>query len=730
VKFIFAQPTSFIDNYKIVWHTTSSDSWGSMPIGNGDIGANVWATPSGELILLLSKTDSWSGNGQLLKLGRVRIKLPSIKDFKQTLELIDGIIKIQTKDLNVNVWIDANYPAINVELNGKEKFNTSVEYESWRINDPNVTNVESGSAFRIVDEGLYWEKRESRIRTHPTLIAEPDSIFENQKNRIVFFHRNNHSIWPDNLRLQGLKIVSENDPLFYRTFGAIIQGKGLINKKRDQLISKSKSKSFVITITPLTSIAPKLQGWVNAVNDLSVNYSRIQLPAARSHHKLWWKNFWERSWINVKSDSVLNYGYALQRWMNACAGRGNSPIKFNGSIFNVDLVHPISNKVGLDADYRLWGGCYWWQNTRLIYWSMLASGDYDLIQPLFKMYMDALPIRKEATKKYYHHEGAFFPETMHFWGTYNGNNYGWNRDNKPDGLADNRYIRRYWQGGIEMVALMLQYYQQTNEKEFCNEKLLPFASEILMFFNQHWPLKDGKILFYPSQSLETWWDATNPLPEIAGLRFVLPVLIEISNNTEQKTLWEKMLLDLPEIPIGKEKEKQFLLPAEKFEDKNNLENPELYALFPYNLYGVGHSNYDLALETWKRRKIKGTGGWQQDAIQAAILGLSDEAHKMVGENFRNKANGFRFPTFWGPNFDWVPDQDNGAVAMIALQKMLVQSVGDSIYLLPAWPRNRDVSFKLQTFDNTSIECKYTNGKFERLAVMPESRKKNIVIPKK
>jgi hypothetical protein len=40
-----------------------------MPLGNGNIGANVWVNPAGELYLLISKTDAWNENGQLLKIG-------------------------------------------------------------------------------------------------------------------------------------------------------------------------------------------------------------------------------------------------------------------------------------------------------------------------------------------------------------------------------------------------------------------------------------------------------------------------------------------------------------------------------------------------------------------------------------------------------------------------------------------------------------------------------------
>jgi hypothetical protein len=77
----------------------------------------------------------------------------------------------------------------------------------------------------------------------------------------------------------------------------------------------------------------------------------------------------------------VTQGYILQRYMNACGGRGNAPIKFNGSIFTVDTYGRNGDYKNLNADFRLWGGCYWWQNTRLPYWSLLNAGDFDLDEP-------------------------------------------------------------------------------------------------------------------------------------------------------------------------------------------------------------------------------------------------------------------------------------------------------------------------------------------------------------
>ncbi|HOY57489.1 MAG TPA: hypothetical protein PK640_05035 [Verrucomicrobiota bacterium] len=72
---------------------------------------------------------------------------------------------------------------------------------------------------------------------------------------------------------------------------------------------------------------------------------------------------------------IVTRGYTLQRFLQACAGHGALPIKFNGSLFTVEVPGQF------EPDYRQWGGCYWFQNTRLPYWPMLASGDFDLVQP-------------------------------------------------------------------------------------------------------------------------------------------------------------------------------------------------------------------------------------------------------------------------------------------------------------------------------------------------------------
>jgi hypothetical protein len=117
-----------------------------------------------------------------------------------------------------------------------------------------------------------------------------------------------------------------------------------------------------------------------------------------------------------------------------------------------------------------------------------------------------------------------------------------------------------------------------------------------------------------------------------------------------------------------------------------------------------------------------------------MLGLTQEAKDYVIANATDRSPVGRpvveprFPAFWGPNFDWTPDQNHGSVTLIALQRMLMLCDGDAIRLLPAWPEDWDVKFKLHAAQQTTIECVYRNGKVEKLSITPESRRKDVVLP--
>jgi hypothetical protein len=716
---------TFARNYDVAWDAPSRDSSGSMPLGNGDIGLNLWVEEGGDLLFYISKTDAWSSDTRLLKVGRVRVNLtpnPFQKGlpFRQTLRLNEGEAEIEAgakaNPVRLLVWVDANAPLIRLEAAGKRAFRMEARLELWRTTPRRLEGAEAASAYGL-DGGP------------DPIVATADTIVPDAK-QVVWFHRNETSPWPAILKRQGLEslIGRLQDPLLHRTFGGALVGTGLQKIAPDTLRSAAPGKRFVLTIPILCRQTATAQVWHKELQDEVLKAAKTPVEAARAAHRKWWSEFWSRSYIHASGTpeaEAVSRGYALQRFVTACAGRGGSPVKFNGSIFTVDAREP---KEQFDADYRRWGGPYWFQNTRLVYWPMLASGDYEMMEPLFAMYRDALGLAKARTRIYFNHDGAFFPETMHFWGTYADSNYGWKRDGKPVSYVENTYIRNYFTGALELVAMMLDWCDYTGDRRFLTRTAIPFANEILTFYDQHYKRDgQGRIELKPSQSLETWQDAVNPLPDIAGLQYVLDRLIAMPGG--QNMMWIRMRSELPELPMATEKDRKYLLPAGQILGPiRNSENPELYAVFPFRLLVLGTRDCAIARETFERRRFKRSMGWTQDAIQAAWLGLTDTAAEYVVHNFTTPHKGSRFPAFWGPNFDWVPDQDHGNVAMLALQSMLVQASGKRIAVLPAWPKKWNVQFKLRAPAQTTVEGVYRDGKLESLKVTPEERRDDVRMP--
>jgi len=734
-----------IEKYNVTWESPSKDHRGSMPIGNGDIGLNMWVENNGDICFYIGKTDSWGDNGRLLKVGKVRVTCePPIvfqdSDFEQKLDLYTGTIQIHYngniggKKVNfiLKLWVDANYPVVHLTQESSIPVKLNAKIELWRTAPSPLSELEVSDLL---------EDRTKPGRLHEPVIVEPDSLIHTTKNYIGWFHHNHKSVGFElTNRLQGLSEYLTEDPILHRTFGAVITGSAA-KRVSETSLETSLSKTGQLNVYVLTKHPSQPSEWQMAIENMVNEVEAIPSSEKQTAHKKWWAEFWSRSWIDathvdssgldLESDAfIVSRAYALQRFIDTSAGRGNYPIKFNGSIFTV----PTEGTPG-DADYRRWGPGYWWQNTRLPYLSMCTAGDYDLMQPLFKMYADEIyKLCKYRTNKYFGIEGAYFPECMYFWGSTFTATYGWTPyEQRSDKLQESGWHKWEWVAGPELVFMMLDYFDHTQDQAFLKEKIIPIANDIMKFFDNYYETNEnGQLVMFPAMACETWWDCTNPMPELAGVHGITRRLLALPNNLtnrQDRDFWKTIHAKLPDIPLRETPSGKALAPAARFEDKKNVENPELYAVFPFRLFGVGNPHLEWGKNALEHRWDKGDFGWRQDDIFMAYLGLTTPAQKYLVARAKNYDKASRFPAFWGPNYDWTPDQDHGGVLMKAFQSMLMQvdPYSKQIYLLPAWPKEWNVEFKLHAPFNTTIEGQLRNGKLESLNVTPSSRKKDIII---
>lgn len=116
---LYAQ-SDLVNEYSISWDSPSENSSGSMPIGNGEFGANVWMERNGNLVFFLSRTDSWSENAALYKLGKIRMSFNPLEigadtKFRQYLDLKNGRIDFEIMNgadkVNLTFMVDAYNPS-------------------------------------------------------------------------------------------------------------------------------------------------------------------------------------------------------------------------------------------------------------------------------------------------------------------------------------------------------------------------------------------------------------------------------------------------------------------------------------------------------------------------------------------------------------------------------------------------------------------------------------------
>lgn len=741
-------------NYNPVWYSQSENSSQSMPCGGGDIGLNVWVE-EGDLLFYFSRSGTFDENNEFLKLGRVRVQLDpnplSGEDFRQELILEDGYIRIQGKDndlsTDIKIWADVFIPCIHLDMNTSLETKMKVSYENWRYENKEIRRNESFA------NSYKWAP--------PAFLKKYKDSIRFSDEGILFIHKNKEeTVFDVTVEQQGMESVKDQlfNPLKNLAFGGLIIGEGLKPAGTGQgkyldtefrswiLESTSETKQHKLEVHLHTDSLQDFDLWTTAMLTQAKSDQKTDTHEASVQ---WWNDFWQRSFIVIEPDNIdsaseswqVGRNYQLFRYMLACNAYGTYPSKFNGGLFTYDPRFTDSAR-SFTPDFRNWGGgTFTAQNQRLVYFPMLKSGDFDMMAAQLDFYTRIQENAELRTRVYWGHKGACFTEQIENFGLPNPSEYGWNRPIDYDrGLQYNDWLEYQWDTSLEICLMMLeQYYYQGSDIS----NYIPFILSCLTFFDEHYQYlalergekeldEKGHLVLYPGSSCETYKMTDNATPTIAGLSVLVEKLLglpgEYLDGTEREYL-SGLKLRIPPIEFRSIDGHATISPAKQWERVNNTEAPQLYPVFPWGIYGIGLPGLDTAINTYMYDpdviEFRDHISWKQYNIFAARLGMTEEAWHYTSLKLKN--SGRRFPAFWGPGFDWVPDHNWGGSGMIGLQEMLLQCSGDSIYLFPAWPQEIDVHFKLHAPGNTTVEAALVDGLVSVINMIPESRKKVLVI---
>jgi hypothetical protein len=713
--------------YNVVWDSPSEGSSGSMPLGNGETGINLWVEKStGDLVLYLARGDAWTenvvlyrGDYGLAKVGRVRVKLDNAAflnpaSYRQEYDLATASVTVEAGETKLKAWVDANRPLVHLEFSSARPFRVRAEIDTYRTEEMRGT---------LEFQKVLFSDSLKPAQGDDCLILSKDTLLEPKPSQIGWCYRNQNPYGiPE---LQGW------------TFGALVRGEAMLSAGGSVLESREASTSQRFEIATYAFASDSVARWQREAEERLATVSGPDPAAAWEAHRAWWGEFWNRSHIFVEGDQdarALTQGYLLGRQLQAFQARGAFPIKFNGGLFNFDNRCRVRNvKTGefevrdVNGDWREWGGHYWFQNTRPMYWPMMASGDFDFMRPFFRMYRDILRRNAKDCLEHYGHAGAYLAEAAPFIGGLP----------KVTAEQEGNHTRHYYTPILELGVMMLDYFDHTRDEGFAREYLVPMMESGLAFFREHFPRDDkGLLRIEPANSAEMFWKTRNPVTDVAGLHYVLPRLLALPDASvpaEVKSGWRAMLGILPPIPMRREGEFTRILPYEFAADEKayNQENPELYAVYPFRIFtlGQGAEREKIGRANFEIRRFKRAGCWYQDPIQAALVGDAESAARDTLHALTNKDPRCRFPAFWNVGNDYAPDFDNGGTGLHALQLMLLQSVGDSVYIAPAWPRRWNARFRLHAARNTVVEGAIRDGAAVDLTFSPTERRSDAVLPR-
>ncbi len=724
-----------------------------MPCGGGDTGLNVWVE-NGDILLYMSRGGTFDEHNTMLKLGRVRLRLSPNpfegKTFHQELHLKDGFVEIKGENgvhrARIHVWADVFSPAAHVDVVSSKPMKLKASYESWRT-VPRITKGKENNA-----NSWKWAPPVPVVN-HPDNVA-----FHN--GGVMFYHKNSDTtVFDIVVKQQAMESVKQEmyNPLKHLIFGGMMSGKGMqpVGTSKGRYMDTDFQAWHLVNSAPVKRQSLDLvfynaneaseKHWIDSLSKRA-EASPASVAAARKRSQRWWHAFWNRSHIFLDapdSSSVYQAGrnYQLFRYMLACNAYGAWPTKFNGGLFTYD-PSSIDSSMAFSPDFRNWGGgTHTAQNQRLVYWPMLKNGDFDMMDAQFDFYRRILKNAELRSKVYWNHDGACFSEQIENFGLPNPAEYNWKRPASADkGIEYNKWLEYEWDTVLEFCLMMIELH---NYSGMDMRGDIPFISSCLAFFDQHYQMEalkrtgkafdaQGKLIIYPGSGAETYKMARNPASTVAGLRTLTEHLLALPTTyltNKEREHWSSFLLRIPELSYRKQGGKTTIAPAWEWERINNTESPQLYPVYPWGRFGLGKAGLDTAINTYLHDadvlKFRSHVGWKQDNIFAARLGLREDAARYTV--LKLKDSGRRFPAFWGPGFDWTPDHNWGGSGMIGLQEMLLQCVGETIYLLPALPASWNVDFKLHATGNTTVDVVYKDGKLQKLKVIPASRKKDVVI---
>ncbi|MFB9446411.1 glycosyl hydrolase family 95 catalytic domain-containing protein [Dactylosporangium vinaceum] len=434
-----------------------------------------------------------------------------------------------------------------------------------------------------------------------------------------------------------------------------------------------------LTITPTANytIWFTAASRIDAAGRDSVAAARSQLAAARSTGYLaalgnsrgWWHAFWQRSFVQYSgaagTGDYLENIYYLATYMIAAGGHGDYPFHFVNGVFRAT------------QDRTAWSTGYWHRDQGDVYNSLLASNHADLVATENRLYSRNFSALKAYTRTRFAVDGIWVPEAM-----------GWDGNARTSVGSD--FVDDIYSTGAEAAYGMYLQYRYTNDTSYLRGTAYPFMREVVRFYRAELSrdASTGRYFMARSNAAETYWDVQNAITDLAAVRLIFPLTIaasaQLGLDADLRAGWQDVLDHLAPYRVSNGAWLPHDPPAPA--PPHNSENVTAELIWPYDLTGIGAADYPTALHSWNTRPSPYSSVAAGDAVQAARLGLGDQALaglRLMLQRYQQYPNGLTGNT--DGVFEYL------GVHLAAINESLMQSYDDRIRVFPAAPADTGFS---------------------------------------
>jgi hypothetical protein len=669
---IIYDPAGIVARSTLVLNSANALPTQLMPVGNGTLGAAVWAASG--FTAQLNRVDTLPDRkspGWLTIPGLA--PLTTASDFHATLDLYNAVLTESGGGMTAKIYVRADSDELVVDVTGANPSSTQTATVSlWSGRKP---QAQASGAVGVLAE-----------------------------------------TWTDSSELG-------NSGLTFGSLAAITAGGRSV--KASSPSSTSVSVSFqpnsdgsfrVICASPSFNGSSPAATVASGVlgSDATASSSSLQ-----TGHLAFWHDYWSRVGLVEMSSTDGSAEYVenlrtLYLYVTAAEMRGSLPGSHAG----------IADLFAFSQDHIDWDPqAFWFWNLRMLVAANMSSGAFDMNAPIFNLYASNVANMQTWTKaRMGGRAGICLPETMRF----NGN--GWYQSDGNQSC--DQTITPTWNSlttssGAEVALWVWQQYLMTGDSTFLQTNY-PVMSQAATFLLALATQGSDGLLHTTANAHESQWDVTDPTTNIAAMRALFPAVVQAAQTLgTDATLVGQLKAAIPKLPpfprtnTGRTQVLTassdssgdiFAFSTQPAAQIHNSENIDLEPVFPYNLVtDASGTEFTVAQRTYTQRRNKDSHDWSFDAVDAARLGLATEVQPRLAaiiKSFQAYPFGLAAPD---ATQEQEPYIEAVGVLAAAVNEALVQGFDGTVRIAPAWPTGWGVTGGVYVQGRSRVDVQLQKG---------------------